>query len=253
MASIVEKVLNDGSKTYLVRYRTTDGLQRSKQFHRKRDATAYVNLVEVDRMKGSLVDTATEPDHGQRVVGSMVADGHRPAAEHPCPRRPVLPLARAADARHHAARPARPHDAAAVDGQPRQPRRPPKTKASVRSVPPPSFVMAALEEHRSAVGSDLVSASPQGLPIRPALFRRRFWEPAVRRAGVAPLRIHDLRHAAVSLWIAEGAHPRQVAALAGHTSVSVVLDRCSHLYPADDDALITRLERRGPNGVVLAS
>ncbi len=45
MASIVEKVLNDGSKAYLVRYRTPDGMQRSKQFRRKRDAAAYVNVV----------------------------------------------------------------------------------------------------------------------------------------------------------------------------------------------------------------
>ena len=56
MASIVEKVLNDGSKAYLVRYRTPDGMQRSKQFKRKRDASAYVNVVEVDRMSGALVD-----------------------------------------------------------------------------------------------------------------------------------------------------------------------------------------------------
>ena len=70
-------------------------------------------------------------------------------------------------------------------------------------------------------------------------------EPAVRGAWLAPLRIHDLRHTAVSLWIADGAHPKQVAALAGHSSVSVVLDRYGHLYPSHDDDLIVRLERRG--------
>jgi hypothetical protein len=56
VASIVEKVLNDGAKAYLVRYRTPDVMQRSKQFRRKRDALAYVNVVEVDRMSGALVD-----------------------------------------------------------------------------------------------------------------------------------------------------------------------------------------------------
>jgi integrase len=92
---------------------------------------------------------------------------------------------------------------------------------------------------------ELVFRSPMGQPIRPALFRRRFWEPAVRGAELAPLRIHDLRHTAVSLWIADGANPKQVAALAGHSSVSVVLDRYGHLYPSHDDDLIVRLERRG--------
>jgi hypothetical protein len=46
------------------------------------------------------------------------------------------------------------------------------------------------------------------------------------------------------LWIAEGTHPKQVAVVAGHTSVSVVLDRYGHLYPHQDDSLVEALERR---------
>jgi site-specific recombinase XerD len=53
-----------------------------------------------------------------------------------------------------------------------------------------------------------------------------------------------LRHSAVSLWIAEGAHPKQIAVMAGHTSVSVVLDRFGHLYPQQDEELMARLECR---------
>jgi integrase len=48
------------------------------------------------------------------------------------------------------------------------------------------------------------------------LFRRRFWLPATRAAGPGGLRIHDLRHTAVALWIAAGANPKEVAARAGH-------------------------------------
>ena len=65
MASIVEKRLSDGSRAYLVRFRTPDGQQRSKQFKRKKDAEAYVNLVEVDRLQGALVD----PRLGRITVG----------------------------------------------------------------------------------------------------------------------------------------------------------------------------------------
>ena len=359
MASIVEKVLNDGSKAYLVRYRTPDGMQRSKQFKRKRDASAYVNVVEVDRMSGALVDprlgritiaewwdqwwpTVTNlrpstrtrdaqyfrshvlPTLGGTPLGKLdrtalrrwmvrlgAADGsrlapatihkvvqvlnksvnaavedriitHNPVARLPMPRiehqemrflnsDELWTLADAIDHRYRAfvllagfgglrlgellglrwARINAPTQRiniaeTLVDVEARIHFGPPKTKAGVRSVPVPSFVIGALDELRpaSATQSDLVFSSPQGLPIRPALFRRRFWDPAVDRADVAPLRIHDLRHTAVSLWISEGANPRQVAALAGHTSVSVVLDRYGHLYPADDDALIARLERR---------
>ena len=51
-----------------------------------------------------------------------------------------------------------------------------------------------------------------------------------------------LRHTAVALWIAAGAGPKEVAARAGHTSVSFTLDRYGHLYPDADQALRDRLD-----------
>lgn len=124
---------------------------------------------------------------------------------------------------------------------------PPKTRAAIRAVGVPGFV---IEELLSAGGpadapTDLVFVSPEGQPVRPTLFRRRFWNPAVNAAGLAPLRIHDLRHTAVAFWIAAGAHPKQIAARAGHTSVSVVLDRYGHLLPNHEDAFMQALEALG--------
>jgi hypothetical protein len=46
----------------------------------------------------------------------------------------------------------------------------------------------------------------------------------------------------VALWIAAGANPKEVAARAGHTSVSFTLDRYGHLYPDGDQALRDRLD-----------
>jgi integrase len=62
------------------------------------------------------------------------------------------------------------------------------------------------------------------------------------QAGLDGLRIHDLRHTAVALWIAAGANPKEVAARAGHASVSFTLDRYGHLYPEADLTLRERLE-----------
>ena len=94
MASIVDKP-GDGSRAYLVRFRTSDGQQRSKQFKRKKDADAYVNLVEVDRLQGALID----PRLGRITVGEWWDQWWptvtQPAAEHPGSGRPVLPHARA--------------------------------------------------------------------------------------------------------------------------------------------------------------
>ena len=85
-------------------------------------------------------------------------------------------------------------------------------------------------------------AGPQGGALRVTLFRRRFWLPAVKAAGLDGLRIHDLRHTAVALWIAAGANPKEVAARAGHASVSFTLDRYGHLYPEADLSLRERLD-----------
>ena len=64
----------------------------------------------------------------------------------------------------------------------------------------------------------------------------------VGNAELDGLRIHDLRHTAVALWIAAGASPKEVAVRAGHTSTSFVLDRYGHLFPESDAALRDRLD-----------
>jgi integrase len=60
---------------------------------------------------------------------------------------------------------------------------------------------------------------------------------------------HDLRQFRLWLpvrqaafWIAVGANPKEVAARAGHTSVSFTLDRYGHLFPESDAALRDRLD-----------
>jgi integrase len=123
---------------------------------------------------------------------------------------------------------------------------PPKTAASRRRVDLPRVVTEALREHLAAYpgGPDsFVFAAANGSPLRTASFRTRVWRPATRAAGLEGVRIHDLRHTAVALWIAAGAGPREVATRAGHTSVSFTLDRYGHLYPEADRALRDRLDR----------
>jgi integrase len=62
----------------------------------------------------------------------------------------------------------------------------------------------------------------------------------LRIGEMAGLRIHDLRHTAVALWIAAGANPKEVAARAGHASVSFRTPR-----PPPRQGRRARL-RRGP-------
>ena len=77
---------------------------------------------------------------------------------------------------------------------------PPKTSAGRRMVGLPRFVVDALAERMAGPGApeELVFAGPHGGALRVTLFRRRFWVPATRAAGLVGLRIHDLRHTAVA-------------------------------------------------------
>jgi integrase len=121
---------------------------------------------------------------------------------------------------------------------------PPKTRASRRRVGLPQVVTVELRRHLASPGDpdDLVFTGPQGGPLRVTAFRARIWRPATRAAGLDGLRIHDLRHTAVALWIAAAANPKEVSARAGHASVSFTLDRYGHLYPEADTALRDRLD-----------
>lgn len=136
---------------------------------------------------------------------------------------------------------------------------PPKTRAGRRSVPMPKVVHDALAQHLKAYDHEYVFTAPQGGPMRASLFRPRFWHPACVKAGVGEmvpvdpddeksatryvgLRLHDLRHTAVALWIAAGASPKEVAARASHSSVVTVLDRYGHLLPGHEDKVNDALD-----------
>jgi integrase len=123
---------------------------------------------------------------------------------------------------------------------------PPKTRAARRTVGLPAPVAEELERHLATYAQPdpdgLVFTGPKGAALRATNFRRRIWGPAIRAAEFDGLRIHDLRHTAVALWIAAGASPKEVARRAGHTSVKTVLDVYGHLYDEADVALRERLE-----------
>ena len=88
---------------------------------------------------------------------------------------------------------------------------PPKTRAGHRTVPLPQSIAEELGDHLRRLGAgprDLVFPAPEGAAVRLSLWRRRIWGPAVEKAGLEPLRIHDMRHTAVALWIAAGASPQ---------------------------------------------
>ncbi|MFC7924981.1 site-specific integrase [Microbacterium laevaniformans] len=76
-----------------------------------------------------------------------------------------------------------------------------------------------------------------------ASFRRNYFKPALMRAELPAIRVHDLRHTAASLWLAAGFPPYQVSRWLGHASVVTTDTIYSHLYPTDYAQHIARFER----------
>ena len=121
-----------------------------------------------------------------------------------------------------------------------------KTRSSVRAVALPAVVVDSLDEHlRHWAGrgrEGFVFTSPDGDHIDPDNFRHRIWTPAVAAAGLAPLRIHDLRHTTASLAIAAGADVKMLQTMLGHASAVMTLDRYGHLMPGRAQDVADRLD-----------
>lgn len=115
---------------------------------------------------------------------------------------------------------------------------PPKTKASIRTIPLPNTVVAAMAEHLAAfppAANGNVFTLDEGVPITRQAFGRA-WRPAAVAAGLPTgTGMHALRHYYASLLIRYGESVKTVQARLGHASAAETLDTYSHLWPDSDD------------------
>ncbi|WP_363459130.1 tyrosine-type recombinase/integrase [Microbacterium sp. LMI1x-1-1.1] len=116
---------------------------------------------------------------------------------------------------------------------------PPKTAASVRTVPLPHVVVAALNDHlaRFDVGDGELLFTLNGKGIT----RQRFghlWRPAAQAAGLTDATgtgMHALRHYYASLLIRYGESVKTVQGRLGHKSATETLDTYGHMWADSDD------------------
>lgn len=118
---------------------------------------------------------------------------------------------------------------------------PPKTKRSRRFIPLVEPTVQPLRRHRLRQAdarhragevwrdNDYVFAAPDGGPIIATHLNDQQFYPALARAGLPRVRFHDLRHTTATLLLEAGVHPAIVADLLGHSTVSMTLDRYSHV------------------------
>jgi len=122
---------------------------------------------------------------------------------------------------------------------------PPKTARSRRSLSLDGATATALREHRGRqnkerlalgeawVDGDLVFCDEAGRELHPDRFSRAFTSSA-KRAGVRPIRLHDLRHTWATLALQAGIHPKVVSERLGHATTGITLDVYSHVQPEMD-------------------
>ena len=108
----------------------------------------------------------------------------------------------------------------------------PKSEAGARAVPLPAVVVQALRAWRAQQATDrlawgrdwtdngLTFTKEDGTPVPGQWVSTRF-EALAFRAGLPPIRLHDLRHGAASLAKASGADSKYIAALLGHARSSI--------------------------------
>jgi integrase len=121
---------------------------------------------------------------------------------------------------------------------------PTKTRRG-RVVSLPRMVVTELERHVADFPPSpkgLVFGSPHGDYLNRHNFYNRVWYPALRASGLEGVRVHDLRHTAVSLAIRAGASPREAMDFAGHSSIAVTMNVYGHLFPGQGLSLADRLD-----------
>jgi integrase len=105
-----------------------------------------------------------------------------------------------------------------------------KTEASMRDI----TISEDLALELASFGRELCFAGPRGGYLKRSTFRRVFWLPAIEEAGIPGLRVHDMRHSAISWWANDGIDLAAVRDRVGHSNISVT-SRYIHVMPGDAD------------------
>jgi integrase len=130
----------------------------------------------------------------------------------------------------------------------------PKTKNSRRTIRLTKGANSALKAHLSRqfeemerMGSlyqpgGLIFATEGGTIVNPSNLRNRSFKPLLKRAGLPPIRFHDLRHTCATLLLSKSVNPKVVSEMLGHASISITLDIYSHLLPDMQEKAVEALE-----------
>jgi integrase len=130
----------------------------------------------------------------------------------------------------------------------------PKTQRSKRTIPLPAQLADALRQHQELQqdermtagslwrGSSCVFTTPIGTPVDPRNDYREF-KKLLDRGGLPSVRLHDLRHTAASLLLAQNVPARVVMEILGHSQIALTMNTYSHVAPEVSREAADRMAR----------
>jgi integrase len=121
----------------------------------------------------------------------------------------------------------------------------PKSDSAYRHIALPVFVQTALRSLLTPAITPLqrfVFSTPRGTPLDARNVSRQF-EKAIVRTGVPRVRIHDLRHTATSLMLAQGMTLDDVKRVLGHASIVLTSDTYGHLVEGRSRQIADSMDR----------
>ncbi len=105
-------------------------------------------------------------------------------------------------------------------------------------------LLAAYMKGESDITNELVFPSSNGGILDPDNLYHRLFIPALTKAGIRKIRLHDLRHTFGSLLIQQGASLTYVKEQLGHASIQLTVDIYGHLIPGADVSFVDRLDEK---------
>jgi len=109
----------------------------------------------------------------------------------------------------------------------------PKTKNSIRKVDMTDRLLMELKAWKLACPinvRDLIFPSPEGFATMHNNAMKRYYYPALRKAGLRQVSFHSLRHSNASMRIQAGQNIKYIQAQLGHASINMTMDVYGHLF-----------------------
>ncbi|WP_458398092.1 site-specific integrase [Anaerotignum sp.] len=121
----------------------------------------------------------------------------------------------------------------------------PKTPKSKREVVIPDFLCSELQDYMNMCYDQ--KSTDRLFPVSKN-FLTRMMKRGTKKAGLEPIRIHDLRHSHVSLLIDLGYNAISIAQRVGHESIDITF-RYAHLFPTVQSDMADKLNSIGGGDV----